>query len=73
MALHKKVGVSVLAFGYRGYGRSEGKPTVEGILDDARAARAWLATREKIRPRNVVLMGALAVFVRGKVLTGHGK
>ena len=37
------------------------------------AARAWLATREKIRPRNVVLMGGLAVFVRGKVLTGHGK
>ena len=55
--LHRQVGVSVLIFDYRGYGRSEGKPNEEGILADARAARGWLAAREKIAESNVVLMG----------------
>jgi fermentation-respiration switch protein FrsA (DUF1100 family) len=52
-----RVGVSVLVFDYQGFGRSEGKPTGAGILADARAARAWLAAREKIPEREVVLMG----------------
>ena len=30
---------------YRGYGRSEGKPSEKGILSDARAARAWPARK----------------------------
>ncbi len=55
--LHDRVGVSVLIFDYRGYGRSEGSPDGENILADARAARAWLAGREKIAERDVVLMG----------------
>ncbi len=55
--LHRRVGVSVLIFDYRGYGRSEGKPSEAGVLADARAAREWLAAREKIRPADVVLMG----------------
>ena len=55
--LHDRVGVSVLIFDYRGYGRSEGKPNEEGVLADARAARAWLAEREKIAEEDMVLMG----------------
>jgi fermentation-respiration switch protein FrsA (DUF1100 family) len=55
--LHRRVGVSVLIFDYRGYGRSEGHPDEAGVLADARAARAWLADRENIRPADVVLMG----------------
>jgi fermentation-respiration switch protein FrsA (DUF1100 family) len=55
--LHRRVGVSVLVFDYRGYGRSEGKPNEAGILADARAARAWLAAREEIAESDVVLMG----------------
>jgi fermentation-respiration switch protein FrsA (DUF1100 family) len=55
--LHQRVGASVLIFDYRGYGRSEGKPSEEGVLADARAARAWLAAREKIPEADVVLMG----------------
>ena len=34
-----------------------GKPNEPGILADARAARAWLAQREKIAEADVVLMG----------------
>jgi len=55
--LYQYVGASVLIFDYRGYGRSEGKPNEAGLLDDARAARTWLADRAGIAPRNVVLMG----------------
>jgi fermentation-respiration switch protein FrsA (DUF1100 family) len=55
--LAQDLGVSVLMFDYRGYGRSEGSPNEAGILSDARAARAWLAERAKIQERDVVLMG----------------
>jgi len=55
--LHDRLGVSVLAFDYRGYGRSAGTPDEAGILQDTRAARAYLARREGIAERDVVLMG----------------
>jgi uncharacterized protein len=55
--LHDRVGVSVMLFDYRGYGRSEGKPSEAGVLADARAARAWLAKREGIAQNQIVLMG----------------
>ncbi len=55
--LHNEVGASVLIFDYRGYGRSEGKPNEAGILADARAARTWLAKREKIPQTEIVMMG----------------
>jgi fermentation-respiration switch protein FrsA (DUF1100 family) len=49
--------VSALALDYRGYGRSEGKPTEKGILADARAARQWLANRSGVAEGDIVLMG----------------
>jgi len=55
--LHNTVGASVLIFDYRGYGRSQGKPNEAGILADARAARAWLAKRENITEKDIVVMG----------------
>jgi uncharacterized protein len=55
--LNNDVGASVLIFDYRGYGRSEGKPNETGILSDARAARAWLAKRENIAEKDIVMMG----------------
>jgi len=55
--LHELVGATVLMYDYRGYGRSEGRPGEQGILEDGRAARAWLAERAGIDPRQVVLMG----------------
>ena len=56
-ALHDLVGVSVLIFDYRGYGKSQGRPTEDGVLADARAARAWLAEKEGVAQSDVVLMG----------------
>ncbi len=55
--LNRRHGLAVLALDYRGYGRSEGKPTEAGVLLDARAARRWLAEKEGIAESDVVLMG----------------
>jgi fermentation-respiration switch protein FrsA (DUF1100 family) len=55
--LRDRVHVTVFAFDYRGYGQSEGNPTEQGVLADARAARAWLARRAGIDERDVVLLG----------------
>ena len=54
--LHR-LGVDVLAFDYRGYGRSSGAPNEAGINADGRAARTWLAERAKIPESEIVLMG----------------
>jgi fermentation-respiration switch protein FrsA (DUF1100 family) len=49
--------VATLVFDYRGCGKSDGEPDERGILDDARAARAWLARRANVAENDVVLMG----------------
>ena len=38
-------GVGLLALSYRGYGGSTGSPSVQGLIDDARAAYAFAAAR----------------------------
>jgi uncharacterized protein len=55
--LHRRCGASVLIFDYRGFGRSQGSPSEAGVVADARAARDWLAAREKLKPSGVVLLG----------------
>jgi fermentation-respiration switch protein FrsA (DUF1100 family) len=55
--LRDELRCSVLMFDYRGYGKSEGEPTEAGVLEDARAARAWLAKRARIEAGDIVLMG----------------
>ena len=69
--LCKRYTASVFVFDYRGYGRSEGAPTIPGLLDDARAARALLAEREGVREQDVILLGeslggAIAVDLAAK-------
>jgi fermentation-respiration switch protein FrsA (DUF1100 family) len=49
--------LSVLTFDYRGYGRSDGVPSVAGILEDARAARTELAERSGMGLTQQILMG----------------
>ncbi len=54
--LYDRVGLSVLIFDYRGYGKSSGSPSEEGLFADARAARALLRARGWDRD-GVVLYG----------------
>lgn len=49
--------LSILVFDYRGYGRSTGLPNERGILQDAEAARNWLAEANSIEPNEIVLIG----------------
>ncbi len=49
--------LTVLIFDYRGYGRSEGTASIEGVLQDARAAHAALVRRASVPETQVVLMG----------------
>ncbi len=55
--LHERYGISIMLFDYRGYGRSEGVPTIEGLVRDAQAARDYLAMRADISPESIVLLG----------------
>lgn len=55
--LHDQARSTVLAYDYRGYGRSSGTPTEQGILQDARAARKWLAARAGVAENQIVQMG----------------
>lgn len=59
---------SVFLFDYRGYGSSEGKPTLPGVIDDAESALRTLIARPDIDPNRIVVLGqslgaALAVYV----------
>jgi uncharacterized protein len=55
--LSERVGVSLLMFDYRGYGKSEGSPHEAGVVADARAARAWLAAKAGVDENRIVLIG----------------
>jgi fermentation-respiration switch protein FrsA (DUF1100 family) len=50
-------GASVLIYDYRGYGRSEGLPTVEGICDDALHAYDFLNRTCGVSSKRIVLYG----------------
>jgi uncharacterized protein len=51
------LGLSVLIFDYRGYGRSEGRPSEQGTYLDAEAAWVHLTVDREINPGNIVLFG----------------
>lgn len=50
-------GLDVLLFDYRGYGRSEGRPSEEGLRADAEAAWRFVVEEQGQRPDRVVLIG----------------
>ncbi|MBA3060660.1 MAG: alpha/beta hydrolase [Nitrospirae bacterium] len=51
------LGLSVLIFDYRGYGRSEGSPTEEGTYLDAESAWEYLVSVKGVRPEKIILFG----------------
>ncbi len=55
--LRDKLGVNVLIFDYRGYGRSEGEVSEEGTYLDAEAALAYLRSRLDVGRGKVVFFG----------------
>ncbi len=55
--LRDELSVSVFAVDYRGYGKSEGQPSEQGIYLDARAALKWLCDKTGSQPRNIIFQG----------------
>lgn len=55
--LREEFQLSVLVYDYRGYGLSEGQPTASGVLQDARAARRFLAERENVAETEIIQIG----------------
>ena len=49
--------LSVFIFDYRGYGQSQGKPSIKGTDLDAIAAWRWLTEDKKIPPNKIVVFG----------------
>lgn len=67
-----KLGLDVLIFDYRGYGKSTGTPTEEGTYRDAEAAWRYLVEERKIPPARIVIWGrslggAVATYLASKV------
>ncbi len=52
-----KLGLNVFIFDYRGYGRSQGKPSEEGLYNDALAAYQFLIDKRNLDERSLVAYG----------------
>ena len=50
-------GYNVLMVDYRGFGRSQGRPSLDGIVDDAAAALAHLRTRPDVDASELIVLG----------------
>ena len=50
-------GFQGLVFDYEGYGKSEGKPSQEKVLDDAERAFDYISEREDIKKTKLILFG----------------
>jgi uncharacterized protein len=50
-------GFGILAVSYRGYGKSSGSPSEEGLYQDGRAALRFLQERLGLAPENTILFG----------------
>ena len=50
-------GFNVLTLDYRGFGKSEGKPSLDGVVDDAAVALAYLRTRPDVDPERLIVLG----------------
>jgi len=48
---------NVLAIDYRGYGKSDGRPTEEGVYLDAQAAYDYVTRERGVRPEQIVAVG----------------
>ena len=57
LRLYASTGLAVLAIDYRGYGRSDGRPSENGIYSDALAAWQWLTGPAGFSPSRILVIG----------------
>lgn len=72
-AFTSRLNVNVLAIDYRGFGDSEGHPTVQGVSKDARAAWDYLMSQGS-RPEDVLILGhSLGTAIAGLLSSELGR
>lgn len=54
----RDLGLNVFIFDYRGYGKSQGRPTEKGMYVDAAAAFNYLQSRQDIATERIIVYGA---------------
>ncbi|NIM70493.1 MAG: alpha/beta fold hydrolase, partial [Xanthomonadales bacterium] len=57
IAIFHELGLDTLIIDYRGYGRSEGRPSEAGTYRDAAAAWEHLVRERGVDPRRIVVFG----------------
>jgi pimeloyl-ACP methyl ester carboxylesterase len=57
LPIFRDLGLSTLLFDYRGYGKSEGKPSEDGTYADVEAAWQYLTQERKIPPQKIIIYG----------------
>lgn len=61
-------GLSLLIFDYRGYGRSDGRPSEDGLYRDAQAAYQFLTQQRGVPPERLIIFGrSLGAAVAGEL------
>lgn len=74
LLLHK-IDLNVFIIDYRGYGKSHGRPSIQGLCDDAVGAYRYLIEDRKVAPEQIVcfgrsLGGAIAVHLASRYQLG---
>lgn len=70
--IFNRLGLNVFIFDYRGYGRSGGKPSEEGLYEDGNAAWRYLADARGFRPHDIIVYGhSLGAAVAARVAAEH--
>jgi fermentation-respiration switch protein FrsA (DUF1100 family) len=72
LSIFHNLGLNILLFDYRGYGKSGGKPSEQGTYLDAETAWRYLVEKEKIPAERILLFGrslggAVAAYLASKV------
>ena len=71
LALFNELGFSSLIFDYRGYGRSEGKPTEQGTYHDAEAAWQYLLNQGYAESEIIIMGRSLGASVAAELAHRH--
>ena len=78
LPIFKDLGLATFLFDYRGYGKSEGKPSEEGTYHDVEAAWQYLTQEKQIPPQKIIIYGeslggAIASYLAQKISQQDGK
>ena len=57
ISIFHELGLSVFIIDYRGYGRSDGRPSEPGTYQDALAAWNYLVDERRLRPDEIIIFG----------------